>query len=101
LHLDFALKRDNATHALRGAHEDFLRAAFRGTRAPARRASDNPMAMACLRLVTFLRERPLRSVPRFISSIARFTFRPLDLPYLRAMRYSIQHCLGINFANDA
>jgi len=57
--------------------------------------------MACLRLVTFLRERPLRSVPRFISSIARFTFRPLDLPYLCAMRYSIQHRLGINFANDA
>src|SRR5581483_10025204 len=35
-----------------------------GTRPPARRASDRPMAIACLRLVTFLPERPLRKVPR-------------------------------------
>lgn len=45
-----------------------------GTLPPARRASDSPMAMACLRLVTFLPERPLRRVPRLRSCIARFTF---------------------------
>jgi hypothetical protein len=33
------------------------------------------MAIACLRLLTFLPERPLRSFPRFISCIARFTVR--------------------------
>jgi hypothetical protein len=47
----------------------FLRAAFRlgGTRLPFWRASDNPMAIACLRLVTFLPLRPLFSVPRLRS----------------------------------
>jgi hypothetical protein len=55
----------------------------RGTLAPARRASDKPMAIACLRLVTFRPERPLRSLPRFISCIARLTFLPLARPYLR------------------
>jgi len=37
-----------------------------GTLPPARRAWDNPIAIACLRLRTFLPERPERSVPRFI-----------------------------------
>jgi hypothetical protein len=67
-----------------------LRDAFLGTRAPARRASDNPMAIACLRLVTFVPERPLRSVPCFISCITRSTLRSLDLLYVRAMTYSMQ-----------
>ena len=48
---------------------------FFGTFAPERRASDRPIAIACLRLFTFLPERPLRSVPRLRSCIARFTFR--------------------------
>ena len=52
--------------------DDFLR----GTFAPSRRASDIPMAMACLRLVTFLPLRPLFSLPRFISCISSFTFAP-------------------------
>jgi hypothetical protein len=43
--------------------------------APAFLAAESPMAMAFLRLVTFLPERPLRSSPRFISCIARFTLR--------------------------
>src|ERR1700728_1657035 len=45
----------------------FLRALFffRGTCAPDRRASESPIAIACLRLLTFLPERPLRRVPRF------------------------------------
>ena len=42
----------------------FFAAAFlAGTFSPAWRASDNPIAMACLRLVTFLPEPPLLSVP--------------------------------------
>jgi hypothetical protein len=40
---------------------------------PARRASESPIAIACLRLVTFLPEPPERSRPRFISCIARST----------------------------
>ena len=55
---------------------------FRGTFPPARRASDSPIAMACLRLVTFLPERPLFKVPRLRSCIARFTFSDAFLPYL-------------------
>src|SRR6185369_1807348 len=57
----------------------FLR---RGTFAPERRASDRPMAIACLRLFTFFPERPLFSVPRFLSCIARLTFCCAFLPYL-------------------
>src|SRR5687768_2065021 len=39
------------------------------------------MAMACLRLVTFLPERPLLSLPRLRSCIARFTFCCAFFPY--------------------
>jgi hypothetical protein len=63
--------------------EDFFRRL--GTFAPARRASDRPMAIACLRLVTFLPERPLRSLPRFLSCIARLTLRCAFFPYFLAM----------------
>jgi hypothetical protein len=45
-----------------------------GTFAPARRASAKPIAMACLRLVTFLPDPPLRSVPFLRSCMARSTF---------------------------
>ena len=45
-----------------------------GTLAPARRASDRPMAMACFRLVTFLPERPDLSVPAFFSRMTFSTF---------------------------
>ena len=41
------------------------------------------MAIACLRLLTFLPLRPDLSSPRFISCIARSTLRPAFLPYLR------------------
>jgi len=54
-----------------------------GTFAPARRAWLSPMAMACLRLVTFLPDRPDLSVPRFFSCMARSTFLPALGPYLR------------------
>src|SRR5262245_18460435 len=46
---------------------------FLGTFAPAFRASERPIAIACLRLVTFLPERPERNVPRLRSRIARWT----------------------------
>src|SRR5258706_15159603 len=41
-----------------------------GTLPPAARASDNPIAIACLRLVTLLPQRPLFQVPPFISFLA-------------------------------
>jgi hypothetical protein len=58
---------------------------FFGTLAPSRRASDSPIAMACLRLFTLRPERPLRSVPRLRSRIARPTFADAFFEYLRAM----------------
>lgn len=53
----------------------------RGTFAPFLRASLNPIAIACLRLVT-LRPDPLFSVPFFFRCIADFTRLPAALPYL-------------------
>jgi len=57
---------------------------FFGTFAPAFRASDKPIAIACLRLVTFFPERPERSVPVFLSCIARSTFFWALSPYFLA-----------------
>jgi hypothetical protein len=45
-----------------------------GTFAPERRASERPIAIACLGFRTFFFERPEVSSPRFISCIARSTF---------------------------
>ena len=47
---------------------------FAGTLPPSLRASDKPIAIACLRLVTFLPERPLLSLPDFSSCSAAPTF---------------------------
>src|SRR6185436_237744 len=58
---------------------------FDGTLPPSRRASDNPMAMACLRLVTFLPELPLFSVPRFRSCMAFSTLSCAFFPYFAAI----------------
>src|SRR3954470_24138128 len=63
---------------LMSRHFDF----FFGTFAPALRAWERPMAMACLRLWTFLPDRPLLSVPFFRSCIAFLTFLDAVLPYL-------------------
>jgi len=61
----------------------FLRAAvFWGALPPARRACASPIAIACFPLVTFLPERPLRSMPRLRSRIACLTFCDAFLPYL-------------------
>jgi hypothetical protein len=55
---------------------------FLGTLAPAVRASDKPIAMACFRLLTVLPEPPLFKVPRFRLCIARSTFSLAFFPYL-------------------
>jgi hypothetical protein len=60
---------------------DDLREPFLGTFAPFSRASLNPIAIACLRLVTRFRDRPLFNVPRFLRRIADSTFFEADLPY--------------------
>src|SRR5688572_22149649 len=59
-----------------------------GTLPPARLASESPMAMACLRLVTFLPVLPLRSVPRFRSRMTFSTLVCAFFPYRLAMRSS-------------
>jgi hypothetical protein len=77
--------------ALRVFEADFFdaarRAVFFGTLAPSRRASDSPIAIACLRLFTLRPERPLRSVPRLRSRMARPTFADAFFEYLRAMEF--------------
>ena len=67
---------------------DFVRRR-RGTFAPERLASDNPIAIACLRLFTLRPERPLRSVPRLRSCMARFTFCEAFLLYLGMVSPSV------------
>jgi hypothetical protein len=64
---------------------------FLGTFPPARRASLRPMAIACLRLVTFFPERPDLSVPRFRSCIARSTFSDAFSPYFGIFTTSRTH----------
>jgi len=55
---------------------------FAGTLPPAARASDRPIAIACLRLVTFLPKPLLLSVPSFISCRVDSTFSDAFLPYV-------------------
>jgi hypothetical protein len=62
---------------------------FFGTLAPERRASESPIAIACLRLFTFLPERPLFNSPCLRSCIAFFTFDCAFLPYRAMMRSSM------------
>ena len=57
---------------------------FGGTFAPARRAFESPIAIACLRLFTRFFDRPDLSVPRLRSRIASRTFAEAFFPY-RAM----------------
>ena len=63
---------------------------FRGTFAPDFRASDSPIAIACLRLLTRFPPLPLFKVPRLRSCIARLTFFAAFLPYL-AIKFPL-HC---------
>jgi hypothetical protein len=58
---------------------------FFGTFLPLRRASDSPIAIACLRLFTFLPLRPLLRVPFLRFRIARLTSDEALFEYFRAM----------------
>jgi hypothetical protein len=66
---------------------DVLRffAAFFGTFLPSALASESPIAIACLRLVTFLPDRPLFKVPALRFFITRSTSADAFLEYFRAM----------------
>ena len=66
-----------------------------GTFRPFLRASERPIAIACLRLVTFFPLRPLRSVPRLRLRIARAT----SLEALREYRRAILCFLGVSGAS--
>ena len=65
-----------------------------GTFAPARRASESPIAIACLRLFTFLPARPLFKEPRFRSCITSRTFSDAFLPYLAMIASSYAKRMG-------
>ena len=56
--------------------EERLRVPRAGTRLPLRRASESPIATACLRLVTLRPLLPLFKEPRFILCISRLTSAP-------------------------
>jgi hypothetical protein len=62
--------------------------AFFGTFLPLALASDRPIAIACLRLLTFLPEPPLFNVPALRFFIARLTSLDAFLEYLRAIAFS-------------
>jgi hypothetical protein len=62
-------------------------AAFFGTFLPLALASDSPIAIACLRLLTVLPERPLFSVPALRFFIARLTSVDAVFEYLRAIAF--------------
>src|SRR5215207_11674924 len=61
--------------------------AFFGTFLPFALASDRPIAIACLRLLTFLPERPLFNVPALRFFIARLTSLDAFFEYLRAIDF--------------
>src|ERR1700719_3261388 len=65
-----------------------FRVVFFGTFAPAARASERPIAIACFRLLTFWPERPLFNVPALRSFIARSTVADAVFEYFRAMIFS-------------
>jgi hypothetical protein len=58
---------------------------FGGTFSPACRASERPIAIACLRLFTFFPELPDRSVPCFRSCMVFATLSLAPLLYLRVL----------------
>ena len=63
--------------------------AFFGTFLPSARASDRPIAIACLRLVTLRPERPLFKVPALRFFITRSTSADAFLEYFLAFRAMI------------
>ena len=60
-----------------------------GTLAPAFRASERPIAIACFRLLTFLPERPDFRVPRFSACIVRLTALPAFYEYFRPLDFVV------------
>jgi hypothetical protein len=74
---------ESAIAAILGERGSIQLVFFLGTLAPFLRASERPIAMACLRLVTTppLPPFPERSVPRFSFSIAFLTLSLAALPY--------------------
>src|SRR5690606_34403746 len=73
----------------------------RGTLPPSRRASDSPMATACLRLFTLRPEPPLRRFPSFISRIAAPTFSDALLPYFFLAFFFAIDCSILRIVDDA
>ena len=69
---------------------DFLR----GTLAPSFRACDSAIAIACLRLFTFLPDLPLFKVPLLRSCITFSTFLPAFFPYFAMFRSMPGHLIG-------
>ena len=67
-----------------------------GTFVPARRASEMPMAIACLRLVTFLPDMPERSLPSLNSCKTRETFLLALTLYLDFLERFVD-ILALNF----
>src|SRR5207249_910839 len=63
---------------------------LRGSLAPAFRAFESPIAIACLRLDAFFPDRPLLRVPRFRSCIACLTSCSAFLPYLAILYPPVQ-----------
>ena len=64
----------------------------RGTLPPLRRVSSSAMAIACLRLLTRLPERPLLRVPRLRRRIADSTFFCAALPYFAIVTSAADGC---------
>ena len=58
---------------------------FFGTLLPSALASERPIAIACLRLLTLRPDRPLFRVPALRSFIARLTLADAFFEYFRAM----------------
>jgi hypothetical protein len=65
----------------------FFAPLFAGTLLPSALASERPIAIACLRLLTLRPERPLLSVPALRFFIARPTLADAFLEYFRAMNF--------------
>ena len=69
---------------------------------PALRASDSPIAIACLGLVTFLPLLPLFSLPCFMAFISRSTLLPAAGEYLRvALFFAVADFLTVAFLAGA
>src|SRR5260370_31213189 len=81
------------------ANAVFYDCAFLGTLAPFFRASESPIAIACLRLFTAppLPPFPERNVPFFLRRMALATVLPAALPYLRLLDFLCVFFLAIRF----